>query len=270
MAALQPRTRPTMLPSCVAARPRAPRPCAPHRGRAAGHAPCATAPSSSSAPPEPSSSSSKYWAERVPSTRQAQALRDTAVVLAADGPGATPRPATDWVACPGTRSILVVARSLGCPFCQALARGLAAEALADLDAAGVILYLVSIGVPARAADFCDLTGFPRGRLLADADATVYAALELERGAAAAFLSPATPLAIGREVTGGGGATLAAAFKGWAPYLPPKPYQHALHQGGTFGFAGDVCVAARADRATADHLPPSKIRELGLGLPRAVE
>jgi hypothetical protein len=223
------------------------------------------------APTEDPPSSSKYWAERTPSTRQAEALAKTAVQRASDGLSAPPTPATSFVARPRTRSVLVVARSLGCPFCQALARGLVSEGvLATLEKEDIPLYLVSIGVPEKAADFCDLTGFPRERLLADAGASVYAALDLERGAGAAFLSPTTPLAIGREISGGGGATLAAAFKAWKPYLPPKPLEHALHQGGTFGFAGEVCVYARADRATADHLSPSKILEVGLGLPREVE
>ena len=74
-----------------------------------------------------------------------------------------------------------------------------------------------------------------------------------------------PAAIGAEVRDGGGGALAASLKAWVPYLPPKPLAHAQAQGGTFAFSGGVCVAARADRATADHLPPAKIREVGLGL-----
>jgi hypothetical protein len=204
----------------------------------------------------------------VPSIRQAAALQGTAVVLASD-PAEASRPVTAFVAGdadPPTPSLLVVARSLGCPFCQNLARRLVAEGvLADLDAAGVPLYLVSIGLPAKARAFCELTGFPAHRLLADGGASVYEALGLERSFGAAFLSPATPAAIGADVRDGGGGALAASLKAWVPYLPPKPLAHAQAQGGTFAFSGGVCVAARADRATADHLPPAKIREVGLGL-----
>lgn len=213
-----------------------------------------------------SQASSKFWCETVPSNRQADALKATTVTLAADVSGST-RPVTAFVAADTTSpTILVVARSLGCPFCQNLARGLVNEGvMTDLDAAGVPLYLASIGVPEKARAFCALTGFPPERLLADPGASVYEALDLERGFGPAFLSPTTPSAIGSEIAGGGGSALAASFWAWVPYLPPKPLEHALAQGGTFAFSGAVCVSARADRATADHLSPGKIREVGLGL-----
>ena len=216
--------------------------------------------------PLPNPTSASFWVETsVPSTRHADALASTSSVILASDETKTARPATVFVAKP-PRSVLVVARSLGCPFCQNLARSLVSEGvLADLEAAGVPLYLVSIGIPEKARLFCELTGFPADRLLADPTASVYEALDLERGALAAFLSPKTPAAIGAEIAGGGGGALVASFRSWVPYLPPKPVEHALAQGGTFGFEGNVCVFARADRATADHLGAGKIREVGLGL-----
>jgi len=207
-----------------------------------------------------------YWVEaNLPSTRHADALASSSSVILASDATETARPATAFVA-RQPRSVLVVARSLGCPFCQNLARSLATDGvLADLDAAGTPLFLVSIGVPGKARLFCELTGFPADKLLADPTASVYDALDLERGPLAAFFSPATPAAIGAEIAGGGGGALAASLRAWVPYLPPKPVQHALAQGGTFAFAGRECVFARADRATADHLSAAKIREVGLGV-----
>ncbi len=245
-------------PAAPTSSPAAPRPSA---RRPLARPPAAAASAAASA--------SKFWVEAAtPSTRHADALAASSSVILASDASATPRPATSFVATPPpSRTLLVVARSLGCPFCQNLARGLV-DILPDLDAAGVPLYLVSIGVPEKARAFCELTGFPPGRLLADPTASVYGALDLERGVGAAFLSPTTPAAIGSEIAGGGGASLAASLRAWVPYLPPKPLVHALAQGGTFGFSGNVCVFARADRATADHLSPAKIREVGLGLPMA--
>ena len=182
-----------------------------------------------------------------------------------------------------------------------LAASLAARALSALDAASVGLFLVSIGTPDTGARFCDLTHFPANRLLADPGTEVYDALGLERGVAAAFLSPKagagrageggggrgaphmvsssargplptqhprlppprhpqTPLALGRRVAAGGGASLAAALGRWQPYLPPKPLGHALFQGGQFVFEGRTCVWAHADRATADHAGVNEILE----------
>ena len=83
-----------------------------------------------------------------------------------------------------------------------LAASLAARALSALDAASVGLFLVSIGTPDTGARFCDLTHFPANRLLADPGTEVYDALGLERGVAAAFLSPKA--GAGRAGEGGGG------------------------------------------------------------------
>jgi AhpC/TSA antioxidant enzyme len=125
---------------------------------------------------------------------------------------------------------------------------------------------VSIGTAARGLDFCDLTGLPPANLLADPDALVYEALGLERGPVAAFLSPATPLAIGKRVAAGGGASLSAALAKWKPWQPPQGPKQALNQGGAWAFkAGGECVWARCDRATADHVEPGVILGQGLKL-----
>lgn len=244
-----------------------------------------------------------HWAEATPSRTQWDALAP-ALVTPVDAPAGGPVLATQALG--DAPSLLVVVRSMGCPFCQELASALARDVVAPLTDAGVTLKLgervgvwieteerqsmegkkesvsfrhrffsdappnthttVSIGTPERGLEFCDLTGFPSRHLLADPDALVYEALGLERGPVAAFLSPTTPLAIGRRVAGGGGSSLAAALSKWKPYKPPRGTGQALHQGGAFAFeAGGQCVWARCDRATADHAEPSELLRRGLAL-----
>lgn len=111
-----------------------------------------------------------------------------------------------------------------------------------------------------------MTGLPSRHLLADPDALVYEALGLERGPVAAFLSPTTPLAIGRRVAAGGGSSLATALSKWKPYQPPRGTGQALHQGGAFTFrGGGACVWAQCDRATADHAEPGELLGRGFAL-----
>jgi hypothetical protein len=50
-----------------------------------------------------------------------------------------------------------------------------------LDAAGVKLYLVSIGTWERSRQFADVTGFPQDCLLADPASATYEALGLVKG-----------------------------------------------------------------------------------------
>jgi hypothetical protein len=50
-----------------------------------------------------------------------------------------------------------------------------------LDAAGVKLYLVSIGTWERSGQFAEVTGFPRDCLLADPGSVTYEALGLVKG-----------------------------------------------------------------------------------------
>jgi hypothetical protein len=57
-----------------------------------------------------------------------------------------------------------------------------------LDAAGVGLYLVSIGTPKRGLEFVEKTGFPAERLLADPDNVAYDALDFKKGLKETFFS----------------------------------------------------------------------------------
>lgn len=57
-----------------------------------------------------------------------------------------------------------------------------------LDAAGVKLFLVSIGTKERGLEFVEKTGFPAERLLADPEGSVYEALRLKKGLKETFLS----------------------------------------------------------------------------------
>lgn len=136
--------------------------------------------------------------------------------------------------------------------------------LSELESGGVSLYLVSIGTPETGKEFSALTGFPAEKLLADPGTQVYDALGLERGTAAAFLSPRTPLAIAKRVsTGEGRKALGEALRRWRPYLPPRVIEDAKYQGGALVFEGETCLWARMDRATADHLHAEELVEVAL-------
>ena len=175
----------------------------------------------------------------------------------------------------GRRTLLVVARSFGCPFCQDLAASLTTQAIPQLEASGISLYLISIGAPETGKEFSKLTGFPPERLLADPGTQTYDALGLERGLAAAFFSPRTPLAIAKRAsTAPGRRGLGEALRKWKPFLPPRVLRDAQYQGGAFVFVGSKgeeeggdavaeCVWARLDRATADHAPAEELLEAAL-------
>ena len=176
------------------------------------------------APPPSATLPGEAWAELVPSTRQFEALKGAFVTLVSE-PEAGAAPVSSFLVLPGggagggggggrsesTKTLLVVARSFGCPFCQDLAASLATQAIPKLDAEGISLYLISIGTPETGKDFSELTGFPRERLLADPGTQTYDALGLERGLAAALFSPRTPLALARRASTAAGREAAAAL-----------------------------------------------------------
>lgn len=226
----------------------------------------ATAASASPLPSPAATAPGAHWAEATPSRAQWDALAG-AKVTRVDRPADGPVAATAALGGGSAPALLVVARSMGCPFCQELAAALADGRIARLEAAGVAVALVSIGTPARGADFCALTGLPPSNLLADPGTEVYGALGLERGFGAAFGSVTTPTAIARRVAApGGGASLAAALRKWKPYMPPAGPVQSLNQGGAFAFApGGDCLWARCDRATADHADPDELVARGLAL-----
>jgi len=248
----------------IAARPALRAPSRPPASRRRPRAPTAT-PRPPDAPAPSSTAPGQAWAEHVGDDRQWRALERALVSLVAEGESSISRPVTSFLETPArATSALVVARSFGCPFCQQLARELAADALPTLDAAGVPLFLVSIGTPATGAQFAALTGFPESRLLADPGNQAYDALGLERGVGAAFLSPTTPLAIGRRLaTADGRETLGAALRAWVPYQPPGGVGQSKFQGGCWVFLAQTTAYARVDRATADHVDPGELVERAL-------
>ena len=79
-----------------------------------------------------------HWAEATPSRVQWDALA-TALVNPVDAPAGVPVPATQALG--DAPSLLVVTRSMGCPFCQELASALARDVVAPLTDAGVTLKL---------------------------------------------------------------------------------------------------------------------------------
>ena len=243
------------------------------------------------APPPSATRPGEAWAELVPSTRQFEALKSAFVALVSE-PEAGPVPVSSFLLVGGgeekgrnerhnkkNKTLLVVARSFGCPFCQDLAASLATQAIPRLDDAGISLYLISIGTPETGKQFAELTGFPAERLLADPGTQTYDALGLERGLAAAFLSPRTPLAIvKRASTAEGREGLGSALGKWKAFLPPRVLKDSTYQGGAFVFVSErkeeeeeeeeeaECVWARLDRATADHAPAEELLEVALRSP----
>ena len=238
------------------------------------------------APPPSATRPGEAWAELVPSTRQFEALKGALVTRVSEPEAGAvpvsslllPRGEGEGRNENGKKTLLVVARSFGCPFCQDLAASLGSQAIPVLDSNGISLYLVSIGTPETGKEFAKLTGFPAERLLADPGTQTYDALGLERGLAAAFFSPRTPLAIAKRAsTAAGREGLGAALGKWRVFLPPRVLKDAQYQGGAFVFVskeekeeGDAaaaataeCVWARLDRATADHAPAEELPEVAL-------
>lgn len=62
----------------------------------------------------------------------------------------------------------------------------------------------------------------------------------------------TPVAIASRAIQHGTKDLAAVFKDWEPWQPPKGTIQGFMQGGTLIFEGDSCVWSHRDKATADH------------------
>ena len=83
--------------------------------------PARRAPRTAAAAPQPATGA-PFWAETVPSTLQADRLDDARATLVSQ-PDAGPLPVGPLVAAPGARCVLVVARSMGCPFCQCVGVG---------------------------------------------------------------------------------------------------------------------------------------------------
>jgi peroxiredoxin len=72
--------------------------------------------------------------------------------------------------------------------CRELAIQLRRDVKPQLDAAGVKLFLVSIGTWERSIEFAEVTGFPRESLLADPESVTYEALGLVKGVRQTFFA----------------------------------------------------------------------------------
>ncbi len=75
---------------------------------------------------------------------------------------------------------------------------------------------VGIGLPERAAEFVQLTGFPAAHLYADPENACYDALRLRHGWGPTFFSVATPFAMRDRFAKDGAADLAAIMPRWQP------------------------------------------------------
>lgn len=121
-----------------------------------------------------------------------------------------------------------------------------------LEAAGVKLFLVSIGTWERSIEFAEVTGFPRDALLADPDSVTYEALGLVKGVRQTFFGSETAFSfLGRMRKPGGMSDLKDVLSRWKPWIPPKQDQ-AFQQGGMFIFDGELCVWSHFDQATGAH------------------
>jgi hypothetical protein len=156
------------------------------------------------------------------------------------------------------RAFLVFARSMGCNFCQELARDLQRQVLPKLRDAGYKLYLVSMGPPERGLEFAELTEFPPELLLADPDNVTYDKLELKNtGPIATFFDPRTPLTLFKRLRKDGLKGAREALANWRPWIPTKQGQ-AYQQGGAFLFKGKELVWSHYDPATGAHAEPEEI------------
>lgn len=90
-------------------------------------------------------------------------------------------------------------------------------------------------------------------IFADPENALYDDLDLNRGVATTFLSPATPVAIRDRLLSGDTKELGEVLQKWskAVYIPPKREQ-AFNQGGTFIFRGNDTLYAHYDEATGAH------------------
>lgn len=140
----------------------------------------------------------------------------------------------------------------------------------ELEAMGVRLVMVSIGVPEKGKELIDHLGFEGGEkyLHVDPENKLYDLLKLNVGVKETFFTPSTPLAFLERFTKPDGTKeLLEVLSKWnkAIFVPPKQSQ-AFNQGGTFVFDGSTTVFAHYDESTGAH---SDIKEvLGLAKERA--
>lgn len=147
--------------------------------------------------------------------------------------------------------VFVFARSMGCVFCQELARQLNRDILPYLKNSN--LYMVTIGKPERGLEFADLTGFPANLLLADPKNSLYDVVEFKNGIQETFFDVRTPMSIfSRALKRDHGFDLLEATLKWKPWLPPKSNQ-AFQQGGVLFLNGFNCKYIYVDESTGNHV-----------------
>eukprot|EP00208_Stichococcus_sp_RCC1054_P002231 CAMPEP_0206134914 /NCGR_PEP_ID=MMETSP1473-20131121/303_1 /ASSEMBLY_ACC=CAM_ASM_001109 /TAXON_ID=1461547 /ORGANISM="Stichococcus sp, Strain RCC1054" /LENGTH=215 /DNA_ID=CAMNT_0053526555 /DNA_START=346 /DNA_END=993 /DNA_ORIENTATION=- len=157
-------------------------------------------------------------------------------------------------------AFLVFARSMGCNFCQQLARELKQDVLPKLQGRGIKLFLVSMGPPERGLEFAQLTGFPADQLLADPENLSYDRLQLKNsGPFWTFFDPRTPLTLAKRAAKDGLKSTVNALANWRPWIPTKKGQ-AHQQGGAFLFHGKQLLWDHYDEATGAHAEPEMILE----------
>lgn len=110
---------------------------------------------------------------------------------------------------------------------------------------------MSIGTPQRGIEFCDFTGFPRDRLIADPENILYSSLGLYKGPST-FFSLRTPRSLLDRFLTDGAQDLLYALGKWKPYLPPELDQ-SFQQGGCLLFDGQTCLFQHFDEGPGDHV-----------------
>lgn len=139
----------------------------------------------------------------------------------------------------------------------------------ELLAADVTLAIISIGKPEVGKKLLEHLEVPDGEKLffVDPDNEAYDNLDLNRGVASTFFSPATPWAFGRRVLDGKPMLteeLSAVLSKWkdAVYIPPRTDQ-AFYQGGAFLFSDAETIYAHYDEATAAHAIPDEMVDMAV-------
>lgn len=123
-----------------------------------------------------------------------------------------------------------------------------------LDSKNVGLYLGTIGTKERGLEFCDRTGFPADRLLADPTSSMYPCLGMIKSVQATFFSKETPYAIWEDIKSGRIEDLKKVMQKWTKqelWIPPEQDQ-AFQQGGVVVFEGERVLFVWRDPATGAH------------------
>jgi hypothetical protein len=125
--------------------------------------------------------------------------------------------------------------------------------------------VISIGELEQARAFCKLVGFPPEYLYADANNTVYNALDLVKTSSQLQLVTdwKTFAAVSRRFLQSRADNFLEAVKSYEPIFTPTVAQ-GLQQGGTFVFDGySSTIYARKDEAMGDHSDMDLILRIAL-------